>query len=334
MKKAKLTELGAFQQGILGKWANAEITKGKGGPPYSYNVMALPEISDVENGYIVKNFRYAESVDFKDGSGIIAPADAPNRGGQLSQHSEAVFYEQVIKYVDAPEDFVGHVVHEENGAWLYLRRFEQSPGSFPPREARPAPPAEQQPLDLKIAKQISVPHGNSVLAVGNIELAGTRFIITGAPNINSAPAPYPADVNTAPFNMESHDAAGNFNPDKEASNQPNKNLQEGMTTFKPGSHVHWRVNTAGSHQGQAGITNILFEFRKARALSYEADYWLISEEDLSDTQIPTDNDDGIKAFWRKFNYLAYTQTMEVEIYVKNNWKIFRHVTCNLLQRMA
>ena len=67
-------------------------------------------------------------------------------------------------------------------------------------DAEPASDPLQQPSDITIAKQIAVPHGNSILALGAFETVsapdGTGVcqkspIINGRPVIPDAPFPYP-----------------------------------------------------------------------------------------------------------------------------------------------
>ncbi len=127
-------------------------------------------------GFILKNFAFTERLRFNGTSGKEDPPDlqdeealavvagAPNRGGTYTQFSHALFYEQQVRFAEGPDD--GKIVHVENGAWLQLGSTHQNIGPYNP----PAKPIKgqvlRQPPYVTIAKQIAVPHGNSVLALG------------------------------------------------------------------------------------------------------------------------------------------------------------------------
>jgi len=174
--KASYSFLTRFQRELIGVWENYPINAdGIGGPgsPLSYNIMPLPQTSS-PNGYILKNFKYAEKIQFNDNcddSTFAIAATAPNRGGQVDQVPGAIFYEQQVRFAEGPAK--NSVVHVENGTWLWLPRYRQLDGPYPPP---PGPPVSdlvsdslQQPEDILIAKQIAVPHGNSILALGNFD---------------------------------------------------------------------------------------------------------------------------------------------------------------------
>jgi hypothetical protein len=91
--------------------------------------MPLPE----NGNYILKNFKYHERLKFNDGDDIhplAIAAEAPNRGGLVSQNCRALFYERQVRFAEGSAK--GEVVHVENGAWLWLPRFVQQRGPYPP----------------------------------------------------------------------------------------------------------------------------------------------------------------------------------------------------------
>ena len=228
---APISILSPFQQQLIGNWKNADFgmdQNGKpvGGPenPLSYNVMPLPQTADPD-GYILKNFKYTEELHFNDDqsfSTLAIAARAPNRGGQVNQDARAVFYEQQVRFGEGPQGpngtltnpankakGVGDVVHVENGAWLWFPRYIQQTGPYPTN-----PPgsivseALQQPPDSLIAKQISVPHGNSILAIGSLDTvpgpngAGPwkgSPVIMGSPIIPDGSPPYPIPAEPVPI---------------------------------------------------------------------------------------------------------------------------------------
>jgi hypothetical protein len=172
--KATYDFLAKFQRDLIGVWENYPIGGSElGGPdmPLSYNVMPLPQTSS-PNGYILKNFKFAERIRFNDNcddTTLAIAARAPNRGGQVNQVPGAVFYEQQVRFAEGPGK--NKVVHVENGSWLWLPRYRQIDGPYPPdpTDTDRVSDSLQQPEDILIAKQMAVPHGNSILALGNFD---------------------------------------------------------------------------------------------------------------------------------------------------------------------
>ena len=182
-------DLTTFQQYLRGTWCNRPLPGGNNGEggeknPLSFNVMPLPQEQAQPGakdfpGYILKNFRYYETIVFNADNAVAAPAKAPNRGGEITQNSHALFYDQQVHFFDPP-DHKGETVHIENGAWLYLDRVVQQPGPYhDPKTEKPVPPALGQPRDIAIAKHITVPHGNAVLALGSIDAINGSQAIEG-----------------------------------------------------------------------------------------------------------------------------------------------------------
>ena len=166
-RAAQANMLAVFQQQLEGTWTNQNFgNDGNGNPvggpqnPLSYNVMPLPEQADPD-GYILKNFKYYEMLNFNDT--IAVAAEAANRGGLVSQNCEALFYEQQVLFAEGPK--ANTVVHVENGLWLWLPIYVQQVGPYPANpDAEEVTDDLNQPADVTIAKQISIPHGNSILA--------------------------------------------------------------------------------------------------------------------------------------------------------------------------
>ncbi len=133
-----VSDLSPFQRHLIGTWTNDILLRNEKGLPLSFNVMPLPQIQPPPNralggsqygGFILKNFAFCETIRFAgcacdDGSGkydpqaLAAVASAPNRGGAYTQTSQAVFYDQQVKFAEGPA--INQVVHIENGAWLYF----------------------------------------------------------------------------------------------------------------------------------------------------------------------------------------------------------------------
>jgi hypothetical protein len=340
-------KLADFQQQLVGTWKNMDFGKDSHGHPVggeenplSYNIMPLPETLDPD-GYILKNFKYHEKLKFNDcnpDTTLAIAAEAPNRGGIVTQNARALFYEQQVKFAEGPANNM--VVHVENGAWLWLPRFVQQSGPYPADpDAEAVTDALEQPCDIMIAKQISIPHGNSILALGSYEtvsraggsgICQKNPIIEGSPVIPDGAFPYPMPAtpinNPSPppptlisnLNVdERYSTLRNTvpdyqNPHPDLTQCPNKPLQQAVAIIKPDSYMHWHVTTAQLRDGKGIVTNIPFEQRVSQVTGYEAEYWLLFK----------------KTHGKSHKYLAYTQTILMELEIKGIRYCFPHVTCN------
>jgi hypothetical protein len=363
-KSIPSSDLALFQCLLIGTWVNDEKLT-YDGKPLSYNVMPLPQVDpqatrplDPQHpnygGFILKNFAFTETIRFngsvdkndppehQDPAALATVAGAPNRGGSYTQFVHAVFYDQQVRFAEGPAE--GKVVHVENGAWLHMGSREQRAGPYdggpPSKEGQ----VLRQPPYITIAKQIAVPHGNSVLALGNVDLNDrdhfdgglegikANTIFPGAPTIPDAFVPYPkpADISTDPQTdpyARVLNAPDDFeNPNEKWTLNPNFPLQVAIDLIKPKWHIHWRVTTDPLFSDEGHVINIPFENRKSKVTEYWADYWLLS-------------DDADAKSSMKFDYLAYTQTilMEMDISLDGgksyNRYVFPHITSNTVKKV-
>jgi len=360
---APIAILNYFQRQLVGNWANADFGvdasgKAVGGPtnPLSYNIMPLPQRDGLggvsaPNGYILKNFRFHEKLHFNDDDAsttLAIAARAPNRGGVVDQDARVIFYEQQVKFAEGPQgprtgSPDGDVVHVENGAWLWLPRFQQIPGPYdenppgsgqfpPPPNSALVPPSVQQPTDVLIAKQVSIPHGNSILALGSFDtvpnasgqggpwngverIPGSPIIPDGLspfPTAFDVDAPYPPSTSVlnadTVYGTQADTPANYQNPHPQLTLNPNLPLQQAVVIIKPDAFAHWRVTTAPLQNGVGSVTNIAFEQRVSEVTEYAAEYWLLFK--------------GGK------KYLAYNQTILMLMVVNGVKFVFPHLTCN------
>lgn len=312
--------LNEFQKVLVGTWTNQPLPgaqNGEGGTenPLSFNVMPLPQAS-AEAGYILKNFAYYETLLFNGDDTVALPATAPNRGTDSLQLPTALFYSQQVHFAEGPGK--GAVVHVENGAWLNIQTGETLTGPYPPPDPSGGGSGlvlvpNQQPRDLSIAKQISVPHGNSILAPG-----GFTHARDGAPTIPPSSTVYPRPamgapgIDTTPYDTTIDQGADYENPSPDLTKDPNTQLQTAVAMIKPSKFIEWRVSTG--YQGH--VVNLPFEEREANVTAYEASYWLLA------------GDDG------EFRYLAYTQTIDMTLTVNGAHYTFPHVTCNVVTKAS
>lgn len=372
-------DLAEFQQLLIGTWENPTDNEliDHNGKPLSYNVMPLPQIDPMPGrpstppnygGFILKNFTFTERIRFN-GSAIAADppnqqdpgalavvAGAPNRGGTYTQFVHAVFYDQQVHFAEGPDN--GKIVHVENGAWLHLGSQEQSLGPYDVPSATPIPSGQvlRQPAYITIAKQIAVPHGNSVLALGNIDLNDEghfyddlkdlhpNTVFRGRPTIPDAFVPYPisSDIATPnffnPYDVPLNAANDYENPNEVWTLNPNYPLQLALNIINPKAFMHWRVTTLPLFGGKGVVTNVPFEQRKANVTQYWADYWLLSRDEYRDMD-QIHEKPHVRRRRMTFDYLLYTQTalMEMQISIDGGatYKTytFPHVTSNAVKKV-
>lgn len=313
------SDLQQFQKDLVGVWSNDGVPTADGGTPYSYNVMPLPQLSPSNtgavafHGYILKNFAYTETSTFGRET-----AEAPNRGGQGRQIAEALFYEQAVTFAQGPgaKPPPNNLVHVENGAWLYLKRDYQDIGPYQssPRKYEQFPLGTQDPLS-RIAKQVAVPHGNSILALGHFEAKQT-----GAPTIPDATPPFPTCGSiTVPhqrFETKLGDETtdGYENPNPAWATNPNLPVRLAIQAIQPDHFLYWTVSSERLKQLglQDGVINIPFEQHLSKVTRYDAEHWLLYK--------------GAE------KYLAYVQTMAMTIdLLGKNVCQFQHITCNTMK---
>ena len=291
---------------LSGTWTNKNIHgTNQGGPksPYSYNVMPLPQNDPSSpTGYILKNFSYYEEITFSNIHG-----NAPNRGGSGTQVANTLLYEQRVFFAEGPNQDA--LVHAENGSWLYLSDRDQFKGPYGDGNGdgigqipldHTCPPTQR----FNIVKQISVPHGNSILAAGGYREGA------GAPQLPLQTAILPVGVNTEQYWEES---VGNPNP--EFTLNPNLPLRLALEAGSPTSHLRFDVDTAISGHP---VTNIGFEQQHAKVVRYSASYWL---EAFGNSE--------------EFTQLQYSQAIYMSIPIPGVGNIiFPHVTTNTLTKIS
>lgn len=381
--------LSDFQQELVGCWRNETFGKDKHGKPaggvdnpLSYNIMPLPSVPpcphskknpyDPHNdGYILKNFRYTERLKFNDcddKNTLAVAAIAPNRGGLVGQNCRAVFYEQQVRFAEGPNGPKHkdgpQVVHVENGAWLWLPRYVQQPGPYPVKNIDDEKVTEdlEQPVDIMIAKQMAIPHGNTIHALGSFDTINAKSVeercdgkstkvcrrisdvmIPGRPAIPDGPTPYPM-----PANAE-------CNPDKSKCPKP-PSLVSSLNACKRYSELKNHMND---------FQNPIPEYTRFPNMPLQMavdiidpDYyihWYVTTQKSANgngegavVNIPFEQRAsdviGYSAeYWLLFKeykkeimkkYLAYTQTIRMVFTIEGVKYVFPHVTCNTVTHYA
>lgn len=317
---ANIAGVGPLQH-LIGTWTNQNIGNTlQGGPenPYSYNLMVLPQVADAATpsqspyGYILKSQSYYEEITFSPIHGTAA-----NRGGDGSQISNALLYEQRVYISNGPAEDT--LVHFENGIWGFLTPAAQVLGPYGDGDGTavgnetfgPVP----APLAYNIFKQISVPHGNSVLACGNVtvDANGNPTPTQGAPTIGAPPQVLPTGINTDVYTVNS---VQNLNA--AYAQNPNLPLAQAVAASNISQFIQLDVSSA---VGGGTVANIDFEQQRADVTQYSATYWI--------------EDTGAG-----FNQLQYSQTIMLQIPIVLPGAttptniLFPHITTNTLTRVA
>jgi hypothetical protein len=259
-----------------------------------YNVMPLPQVGALNGqGYITKNFPYFEEITFSPIAG-----GAPNRQGQLTQSSGVLFYEQRV-YIANNTDPNGNqpiqntLIHAENGTWLYHTIQNQIKGPFGPGTVPTTNPIPLQNNTTQYNKQISVPHGNSVLMTGGPVVSGTGNPIF--PAVDKSKLPF-----TDPTNPHIID------PSTVLTKQLQSLNAEGVTVASYSSITVSTTNPGG------GVNNISFEDTNGKVVSMDTTWYV---ENLSNGVVQ----------------LQYIQNIVLEFLIDGIKTQFLHLDANTLQ---
>jgi hypothetical protein len=227
-----------------------------------------------------KNFYYYEEMTFT------APGEAPNRGQFFQQGCYGLTYEQRVYFAPNTAGLGGlnyqpavalakenALVHYENGLWLHSQFEAQPEGAYgatlpyPPLDPNtgqpfpvPTPPANP------IVKQVSVPHGNSILALGTVT------------NIDGLPTHNVGTLNERPFSLDS------------SIPNPAIVLQaavDDLATISGKTFKTTLLSVSTDAASGGSVTNIPFEVGNADVSGYEMDLWIIEAFDSPTSTIPS-----------------------------------------------
>lgn len=254
-------DLGPLQL-LPGTWKNLPNLPGRG-----WNMIALPFATEPDSPF---NYRllvnqYNEELKF-----TFVDKGVPNRGIRRNgtttdsdQFLVALDYEQTIEQIDADdspksgkEGGPGLAIHHEPGLWLHMTN-ETTNG-------------------LDIARLGTIPHGDSLLALGtSAEDNGAPTI----PNTNGLPIGVPQNLDNpylAPY-KHFHDNLfkGLFDPV-----EPNKLLDAANAGVNIVNTTKLEVDTTVE---SGGIANIPFIVRQANAADMKSTFWIqeLAEMDVS-----------------------------------------------------
>ena len=218
--------------------------------------------------------QYGEKLQFK-----TADKNVPNRGitpdsnGFTDQLIDALDYEQMIIQVDSadsPESNLrspnGKGIHHEPGLFLQVLNHVPTTGGD----------------ELHVARLGTVPHGDSVLAMGTVNITEEPPVIR---DLNALPIGVSQDLASpylSPYqHFETHPFFGTVNPDQVEgfpgffSSNANAILQFAkFNNVKQTTKLHFNTKF-----GTGGIVNIPFIVKEANATEMEATFWIMELED-------------------------------------------------------
>jgi len=248
---------------LPGTWKNLPNLPGRG-----WNMIALPFVTEPPpagfNYRLLMN-QYNEELKF-----TLVDKGVPNRGiprnGAATEPDQFVVtldYQQSITQI-AADDFPesgkagnpGLAIHHEPGLWLHMTNKTTN--------------------DLDIARLGTIPHGDSVLALGTSEeLDGAPQI----PNVNGLPIGVPQNLDSGYLSPYKH---FNDNPFQGVFEpvQPSKLLTDANDGIDIVRTTKLEVDTAVE---SGGVVNIPFIVKQANAADMKSTFWIqeLAEQDAS-----------------------------------------------------
>ena len=222
---------------LVGTW------KGSGG----WNIIAVPAPGGQE-AFTLLVEPIIDTIVFKPILALV-----PNRGGNVGMMKiPGVYYEQTVYQQTAPTQ----LMHIENGMWLLM------PVPQPPMGGSAKPPANLVP---QVARMSTIPHGNSLVAVGGVAESN------GGPTIPSNSA-FP-DVGQVSFLPGYTDP---YMRQKINTTDMNKVLRDANQGLLIRHTTTLDVSTANG----GGIANIPFVQAHADARNFKCTFWIETVGDL------------------------------------------------------
>lgn len=285
-------ELGALQR-LPGKWINSKAGENTGFEGRGWNMIALPFVDEGGGpNYRMLVNQYNEVLEFQTIDGPV-----PNRGidqqvpDNTDQSIFALDYQQGISQIavaDSPatDESIhgpeGGAIHHEPGFFLNI--------------------LDQQTEDLDIARLATIPHGDSVLAMGRSQYLDGRPTV---PQISGLPIGATTNLGSPYLAPYAAFSGNNAFKGKEGAGfpgfdvvEPFRLLQLGIDGLDVKSTTELHLDTKFS---TGGIVNIPFVVKQANATEMTSIFWIM---ELNDT-----TPDGSPKF-----ALSYIQVVMLEFF--------------------
>jgi len=278
------SDLGPLQL-LPGTWKNVtddatnRDTDGRG-----WNMIALPVRGEGRPGFRLLLNRYNEELKFS-----LVDKAVPNRGvtpdadGDVDQLLVTLDFEQMITQTDAadkPESGLAGgpnlAIHHEPGLFLFMTNFADG--------------------DVDVARLSTIPHGDSVLALGTSDVIDEPTEADVAvPPVDGLPIGAGTDLETSRYltpyrEFRDNPFLGLFDPTR-----PHALLQAPF----PGTITGVTRLSFDSTRPQGGIHNIPFVVREANAAELKSIFWIVE----------TTDDQG-----RRRLFLQYLQTVLLDFF--------------------
>ena len=256
---------------------------------HGWNLIAVPKAPEHPGG--LENFTLLVRPYFEVVTFTPLGAPVPDRGA-----SETLLISGLEYSLRVSDALTNQPLHLENGMWLYLND-------------------PQNPQSPTIARHATVPHGNSVLALGNFQLTDGPPAI---PKLDAMPVGKPAGMAlgyTDPY-------IDSLPPELQAlqppfsKGDPNAVLRE---TIKDQTIVDTVTLDVSTQTGSGGIVNIPFIQQNANATAFNATFWL---ETVQDQQTGD-----------RFDQLQYSQQTNLDFIKRGDGQgliMWPHVNVNTL----
>lgn len=255
-----------------------------------WNLIAVPDPSDKEP-FLLKIAPYFETLTFKR---LVQPI--PNKGSGKLQLVHGIEYSLTIADKENNQP-----LHAETGMWIIMDKPEDH--------------------DLPIARQTIVPHGNSILAMGNFSRN------QGSPQIG--------DICTLPhndgFDLQACGVASNRNSYSEPYFTAMEEFKGRFDVFNPNATLRKAIKEqeivgtttlAVSTKQQGGLVNIPYIVKEADASLFESVFWIETVRSVNESGEATE-----------FKQLQYSQNTLLDFLTSpSTGETIRwpHVTINTL----
>lgn len=323
-------ELGPLEQ-LLGVW----IGRGTG-----WNMIALPfhnaPASPAGFKFRVLMNQYDEELRF-----TFVDDDVPNRGltrpgnPDFDQFIVTLDYQQKIAQVDAEDrpdskglaGLPGLPIHHEPGLWLYEKNRRSKEDQIKDDEVTE--------VELDVARLASIPHGNSVLALGRSERHNGMPPI---PPLSGLPSGRFEDVSTPDYDFKSDPY---LEPYKHYIDDPFMGNVAGVPGFPGFSPVDMNqilrfanqgvdivrttTLTVDTDQKSGGIRNIPFSVREADPVSMKSKFWIQELNEKDETGKPK-----LRLQYSQVVMLHFFRPREDEFPGRNVWP---HISIATLEKM-
>lgn len=281
-------------EGLLGTWKGVK----------GWSLISVPargaSVGSSSFKLIVQN--YTETLTFKAVDAVVE-----NKGGVLNQDIGAIEYEQRIHDFDTKE-----LIHIENGMFMYMNDIISDSRTV----IKP---------DYRIARSATIPHGNSILLLGEVEKK------EGGPTIKEISSlPSPEDQKGAPIGFFAQFASEQkrLTVKDIVTKKPSKifnvfNPNDNLVRDNKGLEIIDTIHMTLDSDNEGVVGNIPFLQRYATATKVVSNFW------LETVKLPMSG--------KNFQQLQYSQNTGIEFHQKftdtDGLITWPHITVNTLTKV-